>query len=329
VRLLAELTGAGVLSSNSGRGAVPEDDAMVIGNFATHPAAAQLLADADLLIAIGTHFRSNETRHYALRLPERQVQIDLDAAAVGRVYPATVGLVGSAERVVPELLAALGERSCATEEGWPERVRETRHTVRDQLRHAIGPYAPICAALREQLPRGAVIARDVTIPSSQWGNRLLDIYDPATNIFPLGGGIGQGLAMGIGAALARPAAPTVVLVGDGGLAVHLGELATLAEQHPRLVVVLFNDGGYGVLRNMQDAHSGRRAGVDLLTPDFGRVAAAVGLPYRLVRAPEAFAEALEKALAEDGPSVLEVDVTALGPSPVPFVPPVHIPGTPP
>jgi acetolactate synthase I/II/III large subunit len=327
VRRLAELTGAGVLSSNSGRGTVPEDDPMVIGNFATHPGAARLLADADLLIAIGTHFRSNETRHYALRLPERQLQVDLDPDALGRVYPATVGLHGAAERVLPELLAMLRERSRGTEPTWPGRVRETREAVREQLRRAIGPYAPICAALREQLPRDAVIARDVTIPSSQWGNRLLDIYHPATNIFPLGGGIGQGLAMGIGAALARPRTPTAVLAGDGGLAVHLGELATLAEQHPRLVVVLFNDGGYGVLRNMQDAHGGRRAGVDLLTPDFARAAAAVGLPHQLVRKPDAFDEALRKALAEDGPSVLEVDVTALGPPPAPFVPPVHIPGT--
>ena len=79
------------------------------------------------------------------------------------------------------------------------------------------------------LPERAVIARDVTVPSSSWGNRLLEIYHPSTNVYPLGGGIGQGLAMGIGAALARPDEPTVVIAGDGGLAVHIGELATAIE----------------------------------------------------------------------------------------------------
>ena len=129
-----------------------------------------------------------------------------------------------------------------------------------------------------------MFARDVTVPASTWGNRLLPILDPSTNVFPLGGGIGQGLAMGIGAATARPEVPTVVIAGDGGLAVHLGELATLAQQRPHLVLVVFNDGGYGVLRTLQEAHGKPRAGVDLHTPDFGTLAAALGLDHQLVTA---------------------------------------------
>lgn len=324
VRELAERLGAGILTSNSGRGTVAEDHELVIGNFATHPEMEPLLADADLLIGIGTHFRSNETKHYKLALPATQVQIDLDPAAISRTYPATAGVAGDAAEVLPALLAALPEQPC-TQKDWRERVTTTRGTVRARLGEAIGPYLPICRALREELPRTAVIARDVTIPSSQWGNRLLPIYHPESNLFPVGGGIGQGLSMGIGAAAARPTEPTAVIAGDGGLAVHLGELATLAGQRPWLVVVLFNDGGYGVLRNMQDAHTGRRSGVDLYTPDFARLAQSVGLPHRLVRAPEEFGEAFSKAVAEHGPSIVEVDVTALPAMPAPFVPPVPVP----
>ena len=102
------------------------------------------------------------------------------------------------------------------------------------------------------------------------------MYDPRDNVFPRGGGIGQGLGMGIGAALARPGSPTVVLAGDGGLAVHLGELLTLAQERPRLTLIVFNDGGYGVLRNMQDRYGDRRSGVDLVTPDFEQLARACG-----------------------------------------------------
>ncbi|MBO0849573.1 MAG: thiamine pyrophosphate-binding protein, partial [Pseudonocardia sp.] len=214
----------------------------------------------------------------------------------------------------------------ATEQRWRERVAAVRTGVRARLADDIGPYLPICRAIRERLPRESPIVRDVTIPSTMWGNRLLEIYRPETNVFAVGGGIGQSLGMGIGAASARPEVPTLVLAGDGGLAVHLGELATLAQERPWLTVLVCNDGGYGVLRNLQDAHAGRRAGVDLHTPDFGGLAAALGLPYQLVRAPERFAEALDKALAERGPSILEVDVTALGPLPAPFVPPVRVPG---
>ncbi|RKT87138.1 acetolactate synthase-1/2/3 large subunit [Saccharopolyspora antimicrobica] len=323
LRELAERLHAGVLTSNSGRGSLPEDHGLVVGNFATNPKAAPMLAEADLLISVGTHFRSNETKHYALELPEKHVQIDVDPTAIGRVHPATVGLVGAADEVLQQLNAQLdGTR---TDRRWRSRVEHARTEVRNHLRDAIGPYAQICDALRRTLPAESVIARDVTIPSSQWGNRLLEIHHPNTNIFPVGGGIGQGLAHGIGASVGTADAPTVVLVGDGGLAVHLGELATLAQEQPWLVLVVFNDGGYGVLRNMQDKHVGRRSGVDLFTPDFGRLADSLHLPHALVNKAGSFAEVFAKAVDHHGPYVVEVDVTALEPTPEPFVPPVHVP----
>ncbi|MFE4214126.1 thiamine pyrophosphate-binding protein [Streptomyces sp. NPDC056844] len=319
---LLEATGAGLITSNSGRGSVPEDHEQVIGNFATTPAVRALLEDADVLVTVGTHFRSNETADYTLELPGAHLQIDIEAAALGRVYPATHALHGDAAAT----LTALLPHARTAEPGWTERVTSVRTEVRANLHDAIGPQAAICDAIRAALPREAVVARDVTIASSSWGNRLLEMYDPKDNVFPRGGGIGQGLGMGIGAALARPGAPTVVIAGDGGLAVHLGELLTLAQERPRLTLIVFNDGGYGVLRNMQDRHSERRSGVDLTTPDFGLLARACGLPYARVSAGEHAEEVLCAAIASDGPTLVEVDLEALGPMKNPFTPPVRIPG---
>ncbi|MFF3832988.1 thiamine pyrophosphate-binding protein [Streptomyces sp. NPDC002458] len=319
---LLEATGAGLITSNSGRGSVPEDHEQVIGNFATTPAVRALLADADVLLTVGTHFRSNETADYTLELPGAHLQIDIEPAALGRVYPATHPLHGDAAAT----LTALLPHARTAEPGWTERVTSVRTEVRANLHDAIGPQAAICDAIRAALPREAVVARDVTIPSSSWGNRLLEMYDPKDNVFPRGGGIGQGLGMGIGAALARPGAPTVVIAGDGGLAVHLGELLTLAQERPRLTLIVFNDGGYGVLRNMQDRHSERRSGVDLTTPDFGLLARACGLPYARISAEEHAAAVLTEAIASDGPTLVEVDLEALGPMKNPFTPPVRIPG---
>lgn len=323
LQALAERLGAPVLTSNAGRGAVPETHELVVGNYGTAPAARDLITDADLLIGIGSHFRSNETAQFTLPLPSRSVQIDVDPQAIGRSYPATAGVVGDAAKVLTGLLDRLDGTSA--EPGWAGRATDTRSAVRSAHRAAVAPYDTVCEAVRELLPERSVIARDVTVPSSTWGNRLLPILDPLTNVFPLGGGIGQGLAMGIGAAEARPDAPTLVMAGDGGLAVHLGEIATLAQQRPWLILLIFNDGGYGVLRSMQDASGSRRSGVDLYTPDFGTLAGSVGLGHRLVTDVAEFEEALAKALAEHGPSIVEVDVTAIGPMAVPFVPPVHVP----
>ncbi|MFE0885173.1 thiamine pyrophosphate-binding protein [Streptomyces rochei] len=318
---LLETTGAGLLTSNSGRGSVPEDHEQVVGNFATTPAARALLAEADVLVTVGTHFRSNETADYGLRLPEAHIQIDVDAAALGRVYPARHALHGDAGAVLPPLT----EAAVRADADWTDRVRRVREEVRAALHDGIGPQAAICDALAAALPRGAVVARDVTIPSSAWGNRLLPIHDPRANVFPRGGGIGQGLAMGIGAALARPEEPTVVIAGDGGLAVHLGELLTLAQERPRLTLIVFNDGGYGVLRNMQATYTERRSGVDLFTPDFARLAAACSLPYARIGDASEAAKVIDAAVASDGPTLVEVDLAALGPMRNPFTPPVKIP----
>ena len=328
LRELVERLGAAVFTSNAGRGVLPESHPLCVGNYATAPAAQALLDDADVLLSIGSHFRSNETATYRLRLPDDHVQVDVDAAALGRVYPAKVGVVGDAALTLRALVDSLGESAgAATDPEWAPRVTALRAQVRARHRRDIGVQARICDAIAATAPTGTVVARDVTIPSSSWGNRLLPIGDPRDNVFARGGGIGQGLAMGIGAACARPDAPVVVLVGDGGLAVHLGELLTLAQERPRLVLVVFNDGGYGVLRNMQEAQGQQRAGVDLHTPDFGLLAAACGLAYGRIDDPAQADAVVRAAATADGPTLVEVDLTALGPMPTPFVPPVEVPGS--
>ncbi|GAA2654263.1 hypothetical protein GCM10009864_19230 [Streptomyces lunalinharesii] len=105
-----------------------------------------------------------------------------------------------------------------------------------------------------------------------------------------------------------------------------GELLALAQERPRLTLLVFNDGGYGVLRNMRDAHRERRSGVDLVTPDFARLAAACGLPYRRIAAEEYAAPVLAEAVGSAGPVLVEVDLAALGPMKQPFTPPVQVPG---
>lgn len=321
---LVDMLGAGLYTSNAGRGAVPEDHPLCIGNYGTTPAGQALLDDADVLLSVGTHFRSNETHTYKLRLPDVHVQIDVDPSALGRAYPVKVGVVADAAAALRTLVSCVDDSS--TEAGWRSRVRETRAAVRRDQRAALGPaHAALCDGLRAALPREAVIARDVTIASSSWGNRLLEIYDPRTNVFPRGGGIGQGLGMGLGAAIGRPDVPVVVLAGDGGLAVHLGELLTLAQERPSLTLVVFNDRGYGVLRNMQLAAGRDAAGVDLHTADFAALAGAIGLPYSLVEDAARAADTLGAAIASGGPHLVEIDVDALGPMAQPFMPPVEVP----
>lgn len=320
---LVERLGAAVFTSNAGRGVLSEDHPLCIGNYATAEAGQALLDDADVLLSIGTHFRSNETGTYRLRVPAAHIQIDLDAEAIGRVYPAKAAIVGDAAVALRGLLERVTARHI--DATWRDRVRQVRGQVRSAHRDSIGAHAAVCDALRLALPREGIIARDVTIASSSWGNRLLGIHHPRCNIFARGGGIGQGLAMGIGAAVGRPDVPVAVIAGDGGLAVHLGELATLAQEHPWLVLIVFNDRGYGVLRNLQDAQRRPRAGVDLHTPDFAQLAGAFGLPFARITEADQAQDVFADAIARHGPVVVEVDVDDLGAMPELFTPPIEVP----
>jgi acetolactate synthase-1/2/3 large subunit len=109
------------------------------------------------------------------------------------------------------------------------------------------------------------------------------------------------------------------MCGDGGFLVNLGELATAREEGLLFTTVLFDDGGYGVLRNLQNAvFDGRKVGVDLKSPDFCELARSFG--FQSVRVGDAarFRDALSEAIESDRQWIIIVDVVELGPTPRPF-----------
>lgn len=111
------------------------------------------------------------------------------------------------------------------------------------------------------------------------------------------------------------------MAGDGGVMLGLSELATAAEYRLPLILAIFNDRGYGVLRQLQDAVMGRRANVDLHTPDFVKVADGMGVAGERVNSPAEFEAAFTRALARNAPTVLDIDITAMEPMRFPI--PAH------
>jgi acetolactate synthase-1/2/3 large subunit len=99
---LAKIWGAGVLTSQAGRGAIPEDHPQCIGNFAYNSAIRDFIGSCDVLLAVGTRFRGAETMVWRLPLPKTIVQIDVDQLAFSRNYPATLGLVADAKLGLPK-----------------------------------------------------------------------------------------------------------------------------------------------------------------------------------------------------------------------------------
>src|SRR5262249_25113473 len=114
----------------------------------------------------------------------------------------------------------------------------TREAAEKLVRDGPGPHHPRPAEPQRAAGPDLVWVRDVTVSNSTWGNRSLRISGPRDGVHALGGGIGQGIQMGIGAALAAGNRKTFCLVGDGGLQVNIGELATLVQEKANVLVLL-------------------------------------------------------------------------------------------
>ncbi|HYW59381.1 MAG TPA: thiamine pyrophosphate-dependent enzyme, partial [Xanthobacteraceae bacterium] len=121
------------------------------------------------------------------------------------------------------------------------------------------------------------------------------------------GTLGWGIATALGAKDALGAAPVVALSGDGGFMFNVQELATAVRHRIPIVVILFNDGAFGNVRNMQrHDHGNRVIGTDLANPDFMRLADSFAIGGYRATSPEALRKALEQALARNEPAVIEV-----------------------
>ncbi|MEH7250570.1 thiamine pyrophosphate-dependent enzyme [Neobacillus niacini] len=197
-------------------------------------------------------------------------------------------------------------------------MQTVRQELRAGLRATLGPYEQILDGMRKVMPRETILVRDVTVQANVWGSRLFEIYQPRTSIHASGGGIGQGLPTAIGAQMAFKDRKVVLMAGDGGFMVNVGEMATAAQENLPLIVVLFDDAGYGVLRNIQDAAYGRQVAVDLLSPDFVLLGQSMGFESTRIGSPEEFVSALEKAVDCQKPTMIVVDMEAVGPMAKPF-----------
>jgi acetolactate synthase-1/2/3 large subunit len=305
--------GCGAVTSTNGRAVVPEGHPHSLGAFNMTRDAQDVYAHADLMIVVGSRLRGNETQNNRMPLPPL-IQIDADPTQAARNYPVSLFIAADARLALEGLLERLPER-LNTDASFLSKIGEARTRSEASLRAGLGPYGELADILSEHVQRGRhPWVRDVTISNSTFGNRYVRIAAPNLGVHALGGGIGQGIAMGIGAALAGEDAKTVTLLGDGGAQLMIGELATAVEARANAVFLLMNDRGYGVIRNIQDAQYGsRRVYADILTPDFSLVCRSVGLHHERITKIGEFEAALKRALVSPGPHMIEIDMIAIGP----------------
>jgi acetolactate synthase-1/2/3 large subunit len=306
---LAEMLQAPVLTTNMGKGAIPADHPLHLGYLSGQLPVRDYLARCDLLVAVGTRFSFITTDRWALPLPRPIVHIDIDPEEIDKNYPAAVGVVGDAAAALRAIIRQLQQgddpapRLSRTGE-----VAALKAEVRAIWEADMPVEHALVTDIRAALPREAIVSMDPTVCAyAAWS--MLDVYEPRSYLYPMGGAtLGYGFPAALGAKVAHPGRPVVAICGDAGFMVSCQALATAVQYGINVVLLLFNDEGYGVLRIQQDRHFGRRSQVDTVNPDFAAMAHAFGADGVRVKGPGQVKAALEAGLENDKPTLIEIPV---------------------
>jgi acetolactate synthase I/II/III large subunit len=314
LRALAERLRAPVATTYMGKGAFPADHPLAAGSACDDAAFRELLAEADVVLCVGTELGAETTAQYALRFSGRLVQIDAAPERIGSTYPA-LALAGDARAVLAALLPLVGEPSAdGSGERRVEALRARIAAGLDGQGRSLerGILRDVAAAAGPE----AVIAWDMTI-MAYWAAAHLPVLRPRTFLYPMGSGtLGYGWPAALGAQAARPEGRTLAVVGDGGFHYAIGELASARQHSLPAKLLIVDDRGYGILREYQRDAYGATHSVDLVQPDFDAVCRAFGVPVRTVE-PDGLSGALGWAFEEEGPAavVLRASVAAHQPTP--------------
>ncbi len=290
VRRLAHQWRAPVLFTSSGRGVLPDADSLAFVkdfSFGVGEVVPELIARADLVLALGCKFTHNGSAAGRLRLPpEKLVRIDSSADVLAANYPAALALTARVEDVLPGIVALPKARSQWTD----DELQSLRARLQAERESAIqhepvlvdcnrAPVRSLFLAMAGAFGPNVVYTADAGLHQAL-ARRYADVTQSRGLLCPSDfQSMGFGLPGAIGAALALPETTVVACVGDGALILTLGELLTAVREAVDLVVVVFNDASYGLIRRQQLLNFGRSAGTALHNPDYAALAAAVGCSY--------------------------------------------------
>jgi acetolactate synthase I/II/III large subunit len=305
-RALVERLGAPAALTINAKGVLPPGHPLSLGSSLPFAPVLDALQAADVVLAIGTELGETDTLLFgrSLALTGKVVRIDIEAEQMTRNALPEIAICSDAGLAMRALHAAVAGRNPAAAQAGVARLRGE---VAEALRPDYRLHRRFLDAVAEALP-GVIIAGDSTQPV--YGGNLA--YEPAAprswfNSSTGYGTLGYGLPAALGAKLARPEAPVVALIGDGGIQFTIGELATAVELGLPVPILLWNNQGYGEIKQYMADRDIPQIGVDIYTPDFQTIAKGFGC--RSVRA-ESFAhlmDVLREAVKASGPTVIEID----------------------
>lgn len=303
LREVAELLQAPVIATQNGKGALSDHHYLSQSQFA----GKSLLAEADVVFAVGTRFSEATTFPWGIKAGTPFVQLDVDPTMVGKAFPATVGMTADAKVGLAELANEIPAHNRARDNREEEML--ARKAAANEAAAAVMPQAAYAGAIRTALPEDGIFVGEMT-QIGYYSNMTFPVYQPRTYFTPgYQGTLGWGFPTSLGVKVGAPDKVVMSINGDGGFGFCLNELATQAYHGIGSITLVFNDGAYGNVRRIQaEEFDGRTIASDLRNPDYVKLAESFGVTGRSTDSPEGLLTHLNEAIKADEPTLIEIKV---------------------
>ena len=306
VRRLCERLDAAVISSNAGKGVVPESHPLSLGGGLITKAVRDFMETADVVLSIGCEISETDSFEDYLTINAELIRIDLDSSKFNDLYPATVAVQGDAGPSVEAIVRSLDRRPVNADKGTAESLDAVRTRQAADLTAVERQHAKLLLELRSLLPPDTIMFGDIA-QLVYTGSAVMPTDRPRTWFYPAGlGTLGCALPGAIGAKIALPDRPVIVLVGDGGFLFTIQELATAVEEALAIPIVLWNNDSLAMIRDGMIKRGIPEIGVNPKNPDFMKIAEGFGCRGVRPDSLASFASAVDKALQAPVPTVIEI-----------------------
>jgi acetolactate synthase-1/2/3 large subunit len=314
---LVELLMTPVATTFMGKGTFPENHPMSMGNIGMHgtQVANKVILEADVILAVGTRFQDRSTGTLDDFCPDAKIiHVDIDAAEIGKNIDVEVPIVADAKLTLKLIHQQLVERMKTKDNAsWVSRVKELKEKFLSELDMGKTELTSpkILKELRKLLPENAIVATEVG-QNQMWAALHFQAIKPRTFISSGGlGTMGFGFPASIGAKVACPSCPVVVIAGDGSFRMPEQELGTSVAEDIPVIVMVLNNCVLGMVAQWQRLfYHGRYSAVKLgCVPDFVKLAQAYGAEGVRVGSMQEFSGAIKNALKTEVTTVIDVPIS--------------------
>ncbi|MEU4700959.1 5-guanidino-2-oxopentanoate decarboxylase [Nonomuraea dietziae] len=310
---LAELLGAPVATSVSGKGVVPESHPLSLGAGVGLGPVQEAIEAADVLLVAGSELADSDLWGVRLHPRGTVIRVDVDLRQLHKNVPADIAVHGDAATVLGALAGALSDRAPGPAGG--ERAARVRAAAAEAAMSVGAAWQPVQEVLRDCLPEDTIVAGDSAQVSYFGTVPFWPMDAPRRFVYPTGyATLGYAVPAAIGAKLAAQDRTVIALAGDGGTLFSVQELAVAAELRLSLPVIVMNNHGYAEIREEMLARNIPPVAVDIDGIDFPALGRAFGGRGERVADLAELPAALKRALDVNGPTVIEVTVDGSGSS---------------